>query len=110
MHEAALAEEVVRIVLEKAGGRRVLAVELLVGEMTSVVPEAMEAAFRAAVEGTAAERAALRIRMRRTKALCGACGRKFRVKDWAVFCPACGGGPCEVVEGGELLVKSITLE
>jgi hydrogenase nickel incorporation protein HypA/HybF len=45
VHELALTQSLVDLVEERTAGRRVVAVHLRVGELSGVLPEAMELAF-----------------------------------------------------------------
>jgi hydrogenase nickel incorporation protein HypA/HybF len=62
MHELALTRDIVAIVCEAAGGRRIHKVTLEVGKMSCVMPEAIEFCFDAVAQGTRAEGAHLDIR------------------------------------------------
>jgi hydrogenase nickel incorporation protein HypA/HybF len=113
VHECALAEEVIAIVrakLKENGRSRATRIDLVIGELTSVVPEALETAFQSLSVGTPVEGAKLKYRLKRLKARCGSCRRVFRVKDFDYGCPSCGKGPCEIIQGREMFVKSIEAE
>lgn len=65
MHEARLCLSLIRLAeqaLAREGGGSILALELEVGELSGVAPEALAAAFPVCARGTAAEGAALRWR------------------------------------------------
>lgn len=62
MHELALTREIVAIVCQAAGDRRVRQVTLEIGRLTCVAPEALEFCFDAVARGTLAEGALLDIR------------------------------------------------
>jgi len=62
MHEARLCLSLIRLaeeVLAREGGRSILRVELEVGELSGVAPEALAAAFPICAHGTPAQGAAL---------------------------------------------------
>jgi len=62
MHEARLCLSLIRLAeeaLARDGGRSILSMELEVGELSGVAPEALEAAFPICALGTPAEGAAL---------------------------------------------------
>jgi hydrogenase nickel incorporation protein HypA/HybF len=64
MHEAKLCLSLLALAeqrLGEAGGARILALDVEVGEWSGVVPEALAAAFPVCAAGTAADGAALRI-------------------------------------------------
>ncbi len=62
MHELSLTRDIVGIVCQAAGNRRVLQVTLEIGELAAIAPEAIEFCFEAVVQGTLAEGARLNIR------------------------------------------------
>jgi hydrogenase nickel incorporation protein HypA/HybF len=113
MHELAIAEEIKQIVLEKMKEnkrKKVTRVGLIFGELTSVVPEALETAFSIASEGTAMQGAKIKCTIKKLKAKCKKCNKIFRVKDFNYFCPACKTSQVEITQGREMIVKSITME
>jgi len=64
MHEARLCLGLLDLAerrLREAGARRIVAVDIAVGDWSGVAPEALAAAFPLCASGTAAEGAALRI-------------------------------------------------
>ena len=65
MHEMSITQSVVEAVCTHAAGRRVLEVNLEVGTLTAVIPDAMRFCFDLATEGTVAEGAQLHIEMPR---------------------------------------------
>lgn len=63
MHEARLCLSIIRLAEEALahdGARSILSVELEVGELSGIAPEALEAAFPICAVGTCAEGATLR--------------------------------------------------
>ena len=62
MHELALTREIVAIVCQAAGGRRVHTVTLELGRMACVTPESIEFCFEVVAQGTSAQGARLDVR------------------------------------------------
>ena len=52
MHELSIADAIVRIACAHAGGRRIESVEVKVGHLRQVVPDALAFAFTLVAEGT----------------------------------------------------------
>lgn len=113
MHEAAIAKEICTIVLAEAKKhkkKKVKAIKLLFGELTSVVPEAMKFAMASMTQGTIMEGCSVSIKMKKVKVQCSECGKKYAVKDLIFLCPACKGIKHVTITGKELSVESIEME
>jgi hydrogenase nickel incorporation protein HypA/HybF len=110
VHELSIAEAVVDIASRHAGGRRVARVELLVGHLRQVVPDALTFAFALVAEGTPVQGAELVIEEVPVGGRCRACGEEGEQPGFPLRCPACGGLDVEVVRGEELLVDALELE
>lgn len=113
MHELSIAEEIKDIVIEKMkerGKKKVTRVELIFGELTSIVPEALELAFISVTEGTAMKNAKIKYTVKKLRARCGKCGKTFRVKDFNYMCRSCEAGPAEIIQGREMIIKTISME
>lgn len=62
MHELAISRNIVAIVSEAAGARRVRRVTLEIGQVSGVMPEAIRFSFDVVAQGTVLEGATLEIR------------------------------------------------
>ncbi|MGE5509270.1 MAG: hydrogenase maturation nickel metallochaperone HypA [Chitinophagales bacterium] len=110
MHELAIATGIVELIqkeVAKRGLSKVTEVALVVGELTNVVPEALEFCFEVASQETAAAGAKLLIETRPITARCKACGTEFPVKNYSFICPACGSRETEQTGGNELYVDHL---
>lgn len=107
MHELSIAEAVLDVALEHAGGRRVTRVELRVGHLRQVVPDALAFSFELVARGTPAEGAALELEEIAAEGDCRACGARSRLPGFPLQCAACGGLDLEIVRGEELCVESL---
>jgi hydrogenase nickel incorporation protein HypA/HybF len=110
MHELSLADAVVRIACAHAGGRRIETVELKVGHLRNVVPEALEFAFTLVAEGTVAEGAQLLMEEVPAAGICRGCGIESEFAAFPLACRACGSLDVELTRGEELLVDALTME
>jgi hydrogenase nickel incorporation protein HypA/HybF len=110
MHELSLTQSVVEICEQNAGGRRVLSVTLEVGELSGIVPDAVEFCFEACTKGTLLEGARLVISRIPPKGLCRECGGEFPVSAYYDSCPSCGGYNVELMSGEEMRVKELEVE
>lgn len=110
MHELSLADAVVAIARDHARGRRVRAVEVKVGRLRQVVPDALEFAFELVAAGTEVEGAELRVEHVPVRVRCARCAAENEAPEFPLACAACGGLDVEVVAGDELLVESLEIE
>ena len=107
MHELSIADAIVAIACEHAGGRRVTKVEVKVGHLRQVVPSALEFAFELVSEGTVVEGAELRIEAVPAQIRCRSCAEKSRVEEFPFACGRCGDLDVEVEAGDELVVQAL---
>lgn len=110
MHEMSVALhllEQIESIADDHGATSVEEIELSVGLLQAVVPEALELAFGAVAEGTIAEGAKLTINEAQAEALCGACGQAFTPDIGRYVCPACGAADARITQGNEILLISL---
>ena len=113
MHEFAITKSMLELVLEhaeKAGGKEVKKINLVIGEMSGVVNECVQFYFNFLSEDTIANGAALCFQTIPTTVRCRGCHRLFELKQFNWSCPDCGANSLEVVAGNELFVESIEVE
>src|SRR5919201_4470884 len=110
MHELSLADAVVAIARDHARGRRVSAVDVKVGRLRQVVPDALAFAFELVAAGTEVEGSELRVERVPVRVRCARCAAESDAPDFPLACAECGSLDVEVVAGDELLVESLELE
>ena len=113
MHEMSIAEGVLTAVLDAAGGcgaRRVNRVELAVGQMRLVVPEALVMAWQVISEGTIAAGAELAVVETPMQARCRQCGREFAPQIDNYLCPGCGQADVDIFAGDDIILKAVVCE
>ena len=110
MHELALAEAVVAIATEHSRGRRVARVELEVGALRQVVPEALAFSFELVAQGTPAEGAELALEKVPIRLACRTCAAETAANAFPLACPRCGGLEVEVKSGEEFQIVALELE
>jgi hydrogenase nickel incorporation protein HypA/HybF len=110
VHELSLADALVRICCQHADGRRVVGVEVKVGRLRQVVPDALAFAFELVAAGTPVEGAELEIVDVPARVACAACGAESEVDRFPLACGFCGGLAVEVVAGEECHVESLEIE
>lgn len=110
VHEYAIAEGVIGIVLEQAEGRRVRKVGMTVGHLRQVVPSALTFSFDLVARDTLADGAELELESVPAEGRCRDCGEESRLDGFPLACGACGSFDLEVLRGEELRVEWLELE
>lgn len=112
MHELSIAHAVVSTVVDAlpVPTPRVTRVRLRIGQLSGVVPQALEFAYDVAAQGTPLADAALVIERSPIVIDCAACGRSELPDARAFRCPTCGDACGNVVGGKELEVVDVTLD
>jgi len=110
MHELSIADAVLQIALTHAQDRRIEAIEIKVGHLRQVVPDALEFAFALVAEGTEAAGAELILEEVPAAGVCRMCGSESELPGFPLACEACGSLDVELIRGEELLVDALTME
>ena len=108
MHELALSESILELLLEQSRAAhlsRITRVVLEIGALSGVEPEALRFCFDAVTRNSAAEGAALHIAWREAAGACGRCGETFSLDSFMTPCPACGAYGVTPTAGLELRVS-----
>ena len=108
MHELAITQSVVEVVVERAAGRPIASVRLQVGALSGVVPDAMTFCYELVTAGTPLEGSNLEIERMPGAAHCRTCGQDFELPDLILLCP-CGSADVGILTGQELRVLSVEL-
>lgn len=113
MHELAITQSMLELVLEeagKAGGKKVEKINLTIGEMSGVVDESVRFYFEFFSKDTIANGATLSFQRVPMQARCRNCGELFIPKEFDWSCPHCQSSQMEIVAGNELRVESIEVD
>ena len=110
MHEMSITQGIIDLCLEHAGKRRVRSLEVEIGELSSVVPEAIEFCFEACSRETLLEGARLVIARIPGMGLCSECGRKTPLTELYGSCLHCGSNRITIIAGEELRVREIEVD
>ncbi|HXF85636.1 MAG TPA: hydrogenase maturation nickel metallochaperone HypA [Anaerolineales bacterium] len=110
MHELSLTRNLLEIVLKHAGARRILHVNLLIGEFSHEREEAIRFYWDHLAKGTPAEHAALNFRRVEAEMKCLDCETVFHPEGEAVFCPRCQSQRLKWMRGDAVRLESIDVE
>jgi hydrogenase nickel incorporation protein HypA/HybF len=113
MHELSITQGILDLVLEAAareGGGRVTAIDLVVGELSSIVDDSVQFYWDLIAEDTPAAGAVLRFRRVPLQFECRRCRALFEPRDGDFDCRHCGAADVRVAAGDELRVESFDLE
>ncbi len=114
VHEMSIAVNVLEQVLAHAGeqgAERVAEVELAIGRMQMVVPEALAMSWEAVRTESIAAGAELKMVEVPALAECRRCGRRFEPDvDYSFACPECGQADVRIIDGNEIILRSVVLE
>ena len=112
MHEVALSQQLARIVARAAAGREILSVDLEVGHLRQVVPEAMQFAWAATARKTLKGAATLNITEIPAVIRCQECDTETILdNEYLDFrCRACDSRNTKTIQGEEFRVVSIDVK
>lgn len=113
MHELSIAMNIVEICTEeasKAGAGSVSKVELEIGTISGVIPDALEFSWDVAIKDSPLENATLKIHTVQARARCLDCNKEFELDDILNPCPSCNGFGNKILQGKELKIKAITVD
>lgn len=95
---------------EQSGATRIISVRLTVGELTEIVPDALQFAWETLTPGTIAEGGTLDIDHTPGHSVCLTCGHEFDHDRWDRICPACGAFATSPLSGNELRIEKVDIE
>jgi hydrogenase nickel incorporation protein HypA/HybF len=113
MHEYAVTQSIIRIVITeagKAGVKKVSAINLVIGDLSTVIDDSVRLYFSMLAAGTPAEGAALNFRRIRAEFFCRHCGKSFVKPAHGFDCPICGNYGTITDVGKEFYVESIEVD
>lgn len=117
MHELSIAESLIKIIREemaKHGLTKLLNVKIVYGQISAIVPEALETAFEVLTSGTPLQGARMEVEVKPMVVRCRQCGREFSPaqEDRILMpCPGCSTEiGHEIISGRELYIEHIEAE
>ncbi len=115
MHELSIMSSILDIVLEHANrynAKRISKINLMVGELSDLIPEWMQTYFNFVSKDTIAEKAELNIERIPTVIRCKKCKSEFTItrENLEFVCKKCNSTDIELVSGREFTIQSIEIE
>lgn len=113
MHELPVTESLLRIAIEhaeRAGGRRITDLYLVLGELSSIVDDSISFYWDVISEDTIAQGANLHFRRVAARFQCLSCGHQYPPTEDQLACPSCSSTQIQVLEGEEFYLDSIEIE
>ncbi|MEN8445195.1 MAG: hydrogenase maturation nickel metallochaperone HypA [Cyanobacteria bacterium J06555_13] len=116
MHEVSLMQSTLSVALthvQAQGGSQIHRLELHVGELSGVVPEALAFAFNVVSAGTVAQGAELRLKTVPVLCYCDRCQQVFHpaseINRWIYECPECHNISTDIRQGKDLELASLEI-
>jgi hydrogenase nickel incorporation protein HypA/HybF len=113
MHEQSIVESLFALALEhaeKAKAARINRIDLVVGDLTGIMEEAVNFYFSFLKKGTIAAEASLVFTRTPALLLCRKCNKVFMPEKLNFQCPICQEQQVDIVSGRELYVESIDVD
>jgi hydrogenase nickel incorporation protein HypA/HybF len=113
MHELGVTQSILRIALhhaQEAGAVHIKEVNLVIGELSSIVDDSVQFYWDMIAQGTIAEGAILNFKRIPAMLGCRACGHEFPMDRQEFICPACGSQKIMVAGGEEFYLESIDVD
>jgi hydrogenase nickel incorporation protein HypA/HybF len=113
MHEASITESMLSLALEKAKeaeATKIASINLIVGELSGVVPDCVQFYFDVMSKDTIADGAKLNFETKPTQIRCRKCDTVFTPADHKWICPQCNETSVEIASGRECYMESIEVE
>jgi hydrogenase nickel incorporation protein HypA/HybF len=113
MHELSVTQSVLEIATrhaQKAGATRIIGLNLVIGQLSSIVDDSVQFYWDIVSQGTLAEGAILNFRRIPIELNCLDCDEKFHPSEDDFACPICGSIRIKVLSGEEFFVESIEVQ
>ena len=113
MHEFAVTQSILSIVLQKArevNARKVTKIDLKIGRLTGYVPECIQQQFDILSHNTEAVGAKLNFHQPPSDLHCRKCDISYQSEFHNLACPCCHTMEIDILSGSELYVESIEIE
>ena len=113
MHELALTQSILDIALryaQKANATKIVSIQLILGDLTSVVDDSVQFYWDIIARDTIAKGAILQFERIQIEMVCQDCSTTFHPTNETFTCPNCESSRVKTTRGEELRVESIDVE
>ncbi len=113
MHELSVTQNLLKLTLRHADqndASRIISMELVIGELSSVIDDSVSFYWDMIAEGTIAEGAKLIFKRVPAKMECQDCKKVYLLIKGELSCPACESSKIYPIAGTEFLLNSIDIE
>jgi len=113
MHELSIVMGIIEIAEDAIASKPdylVKSIELEIGTMAGVIPEALDLAWESATKDGVLQNAERKIIWVDAEAKCSDCGTLFQINELYDACPRCGSFYSDILKGKELRVKALEIE
>lgn len=113
MHELGVTQSILEIALRhanQAGAARIREVNLVIGELSSIVDDSVQFYWDMISEGTIAHGAVLTFTRIPATLRCQHCGHEFPLNHHDYACPVCGSSKVAVADGEQFFLESIDVD
>jgi len=113
MHELSVTQSLLKLAIhhaEQGGAVRIKELNLVIGELSSIVDESIQFYWDMIARGTIAEGAVLNFKRVAARLHCNACEHDFPMDRRQFVCPACGSDAVVVAGGDDFFLDSIDVD
>ncbi len=113
MHELSVTESILNICVDyaqRSGAAKVTTVNLVIGQLSSIIDDSVQFYWDLISEGTVCEKAKLHFDRIPALMKCRQCASEFNLDQILSPCPSCGSMEVELLAGEEFYVDSIEIE
>lgn len=113
MHELSVTESVLKIACEhaeKAGAKKVTDINLVIGQLSSIIDDSVEFYWQMITKDTLCEGAKLHFSRIPAKLVCLKCDHQYVLNRELIPCPKCGSARIRVLSGDEFNIDSIEIQ
>jgi hydrogenase nickel incorporation protein HypA/HybF len=113
MHELPITQSLLKIALdhaEKANAHQITGINIVMGELSSMVDDSIQFYWEIIAKDTIAEKATLHFRRVPAELQCMTCFEKYHPTEQELICPKCGSVGAKIIAGEEFSLESIDVE